>query len=173
MQVREVLQFVDKVVYAKTGQHLNDLQRGIIEGTLKRQKYPDIAENCGCSAGHAKDVGYELLQMLSDVFDEPVDKKNLKSVLERQGNLTISFGDRSKSIKSINSNIIRCLNISSEQPVATQNESQSQTSDFQRVKSKARIEAVAKLRQFGLSDEQIAEVLELPLDVVKQVNLQE
>ena len=173
MQVREVLQFVDKVVYAKTGQHLNDLQRGIIEGTLKRQKYPDIAENCGCSAGHAKDVGYELLQMLSDVFDEPVDKKNLKSVLERQGNLTISFGDRSQSIKSINSNIIRCLNISSEQPVATQNESQSQTSDFQRVKSKARIEAVAKLRQFGLSDEQIAEVLELPLDVVKQVNLQE
>jgi predicted transposase YdaD len=50
---------------------------------------------------------------------------------------------------------------------------QSQTSDFQRVKSKARIEAVAKLRQFGLSDEQIAEVLELPLEVVKQVNLQE
>ncbi|MCC3422747.1 MAG: hypothetical protein JGK12_02190 [Microcoleus sp. PH2017_01_SCD_O_A] len=173
MQVREVLQFVDKVVYAKTGKHLNDLQRGIIEGTLKRQKYPDIAENCGCSAGHAKDVGYELLQMLSDVLDEPVDKKNLKSVLERQGNLTISFGDRSKSIRSINSNIIGCLNVSSEQAVATGNESQSQTSDFQRVKNKARIEAVGKLRQFGLSDEQIAEVLELPLDVVERVNLQE
>ncbi|MEZ2320470.1 MAG: hypothetical protein ACBR15_15865 [Microcoleus sp.] len=173
MQVHEVLQFVDKVVYAKTGQHLNDLQRGIIEGTLKRQNYPDIAENCGCSAGHAKDVGYELLQMLSDVFDEPVDKKNLKSVLERQGNLTISFGDRSKSIRSINSNIIGCINVSSDQPISTQNESQSQTSDFQRVKHKARIQAVGKLRLFGLSDEQIAEALELPLDVVKQVNLQE
>lgn len=173
MQVHEVLQFVDKVVYAQTGQHLSDLQRGIIEGTLKRQKYPDIAENWGCSAGHAKDVGYELLQMLSDIFDEPVDKKNLKSVLERQGNLTIYFGDESKSINSINSNIIGCLNISSEQPVATGNESPSKTSDFQRVKNKARIEAVGKLRQFGLSDEQIAEVLELPLVVVKQVNLPE
>lgn len=75
MLVQEILQFVDEAVYIKTGKRLNNLQRGIIEGTLKRQKYDEIAENCGCSAGHAKDVGYELLQMLSDVFDEPVDKK--------------------------------------------------------------------------------------------------
>ncbi|MBW4549473.1 MAG: hypothetical protein KME25_34515 [Symplocastrum torsivum CPER-KK1] len=32
---------------------------------------------------------------------------------------------------------------------------------------------IKKLRQFGLSDEQIAEALELPLEVVKQVNLEE
>jgi len=31
---------------------------------------------------------------------------------------------------------------------------------------------VSKLRQFGLSDEQIAEVLDLPLEVVKQVDLE-
>ncbi len=79
MDIREVLQFVEEVVYAKTGNHLNDLQRDIIEGTLKRQKYVDIADSYGCSAGHAKDAGYELLQMLSDVFGEPVDKYNLKS----------------------------------------------------------------------------------------------
>ncbi len=42
MDIREVLQFVEEVVYAKTGQHLNDLQRRIIEGTLKRQKYMDF-----------------------------------------------------------------------------------------------------------------------------------
>ena len=168
MHVHEVLQFVEKAVYAKTGKRLNDLQRAIIEGTLKRQKYDDIAENCGCSAGHAKDVGYELLQMLSDVFDEPVDKGNLKSVIERRGNLNISLGD-----KSINSNIIGCINMGSEQSTATQNENQPETSDFQRVKNKARIKAVGKLRQFGLSDEQIAEVLEIPLEVVKQVNFEE
>lgn len=115
MHVHEVLQFVEKAVYAKTGKRLNDLQRAIIEGTLKRQKYDDIAEKCGCSAGHVKDVGYELLQMLSDVFDEPVDKKNLKSVLERQGNLNISLGD-----KSINSNIIGCINMGSEPSTPTQ-----------------------------------------------------
>jgi hypothetical protein len=30
-----------------------------------------------------------------------VDKKNLKSVLERQGNLTISFGDKVKVLEEV------------------------------------------------------------------------
>jgi len=160
MDIHEVLQFVDKVVYAKTGKHLNDLQRQIIEGTLNRQKYCDIADNYGCSAGHAKDIGYELLQMLSDVFDEPVDKNNLKSVLERQGNLNISLGN-----KSINSHTIGCIQFGSEQPKATPDKSQP--------KNQTNIEIINKLRQFGLSDEQIAQALELPLDVIKQVDLEE
>ncbi|GAB4185506.1 MAG: hypothetical protein Fur006_24000 [Coleofasciculaceae cyanobacterium] len=169
MHIHEVLQFVDEAVYLKTGKRLNDLQRGIIEGTLKRQKYCDIAESYGCSAGHAKDVGYALLQMLSDVFDEPVDKGNLKSVLERQGNLNISLGDRS----SINSNIIGCVNFGSEQPNVTSNESQASTlNSQQRSKNQTKIK-IDKLRQFGLSDEQIAEALELPLEVVKQEDLEE
>ena len=167
MHIHEVLQFVEKAVYAKTGKHLNDLQREIIEGTLKRQKYDDIAENCGCSAGHLKDVGYELLQMLSDVFDEPVDKKNLRSVLERQGNLNISLGD-----KSINSNIIGCINMGSEPSTPTPEKSQPETPDLHG-NNQANIEKIGKLRHFGLSDEQIAEVLELPLDVVKHVDFEE
>ncbi len=35
------------------------------------------------------------------------------------------------------------------------------------------METIDKLRQFGLSDEQIAEALELPLEVVKQVGVEE
>ncbi len=35
------------------------------------------------------------------------------------------------------------------------------------------METIDKLRQFGLSDEQITEALELPLDVVKQLELEE
>lgn len=159
MQAHKVLQFVDEAVYLKTGKHLNDLQRGIIEGTLNRQKYCYIAESYGCSAGHAKDVGYELLEMLSDVFNEPVDKGNLKSVLERQGNLNISFDN-----KSINSNIIGCINVVFEQPTITPDKSQP--------KNLTNIETIDKLRQFGLSDEQIAQALELPLEVVKQVDLE-
>jgi len=161
MDIREVLQFVEEVVYAKTGNHLNDLQRDIIEGTLKRQKYVDIAETYGCSAGHAKDAGYELLQMLSDVFDEPVDKHNLKSVLERQGNFNINFG---------NSNIMGYINICFDRPAATPEKSQPATHDFDQGKYQAKIETVGKLRQIGLSHEQIAELLGLGLDEVKQVN---
>ncbi len=77
MDSTHILQFVDEVVCAKTGKHLNDLQRGIIEGILKRQKYSDIAESYGCTSGHAKDVGYKLLQMLSDVFGESVAFANV------------------------------------------------------------------------------------------------
>ena len=165
MQVHELLQLVDDAVYLNTGKHLNDLQRGVIEGTLKYQKYADIAENCGCSAGHAKDVGYELLKMLSDIFGEPVDKSNLKSVLERQGNVNISLGNR-----SINSNVIGCINIGSKQPKTKPDKSHSGNSKLkQRNKNKTQIEKISKLRYFGLNDEQIAEVLELPLEVIKQV----
>lgn len=137
MDIHEVLQFVDKVVYAKTGKRLNDLQRGIIEGTLKQQKYSEIADTYRLTQGHVKDVGYELLQMLSDAFDEPVDKGNLKSVLERQDNLNISFG---------NSNIIGYINVCCDRPTATPDENQPKTPDFQQAKDEAKIE---KLVSYG------------------------
>ena len=161
MDIHEVLQFVDKVVYAKTGKRLNDLQRGIIEGTLKQQKYSEIADTYRLTQGHVKDVGYELLQMLSNAFDEPVDKGNLKSVLERQDNLNISFG---------NSNIIGYINVCSDRPTATPDTNQPKTPDFPQAKDEAKIEMVGKLRQFGLSDEQIAEVVGLTLEEVQHVD---
>ncbi len=161
MDTHQVLEFVDKVVYAKTGKRLNDLQRGIIEGTLKQQKYAEIADTYRLTQGHVKDVGYELLQMLSDTFGEPVEKGNLKSVLERQDNLNISFG---------NNNVIGYINVCSDRPTATPDESQPPTPDLRRDKYLAKIETIAKLRQFGLSDEQIAESLGLTLEEVKQVD---
>ena len=165
MQVNELLQLVDEAVYLNTGKRLNDLQRGVIEGTLKHQKYADIAENCGCSAGHAKDVGYELLKMLSDIFDEPVDKSNLKSVLERQGNVNISLVNNSSNIFGNG-----CINIGSKQPKTKPDKSHAGNSKLkQKDQNKTQIEKISKLRYFGLNDEQIAEVLELPLEVIKQV----
>ena len=145
------------------------MQRGIIEGTLKRQKYDDIAENCGCSAGHAKDVGYELLQMLSDAFDEPVDKGNLESVLERQLNLNINFGDRNNTHFG-HSNTINYINACSELSTPTPDKSQPPTPDYQDGTNQVKIEMVGKLRQLGLKDEQIAEVLGLAFEVVKQID---
>lgn len=166
MQVHELLQFVDDAVYHKTGKHLNDLQHGVIEGTLKYQTYSEIADTYACSPGHAKDVGYELLQMLSDIFDEPVDKSNLKSVLERQCNINICLVENSR----IDSNIIGCINFGYKQPKIKSNKNNSDSSNSQqRSDNQTKID---KLRQFGLNDEQIAEALELPLKVVKQVDLE-
>lgn len=170
MQVDEVVEFVDRSVYAKTGTHLNDLQREIIEGILKRQKYAEIAENNDCSAGYAKDVGYKLLQMLSDVFDEPVTKRNLKSVIERQGNIKIIF-NKNTTVNDKQNNMIGYINICSDKANATLDNSQPKRADFHhQSNNQANVETINKLREFGLSDEQIAAALNLPLDVVKQKN---
>ena len=171
MQVDEVLEFVDRSVYAKTGTHLNDLQRGIIEGILKRQKYAQIADNNGCSPGYAKDVGYKLLQMLSDVFDESVNKRNLKSVLERQGNIKIYFNKN--QINDKHNNLIGYINICSGKPNLVPDKSQSGRDNFQQeIKNQANMQTIDKLRQFGLSDEQIAAALNLALEVVKQMDFE-
>ncbi|MEG4307012.1 hypothetical protein [Microcoleus sp. D3_18a_C4] len=167
MDTAHILQFVDKVISAKTGKHLNDLQRKIIEGILKRQKYSDMADTYGCTAGHAKDVGYELLQMLSDVFGESVDKGNLESVLERQLNLNINFGDRTTNFG--NSNTINYINACSELSTPTPDKSQPPTPDYQDGTNQVKIEMIGKLRQLGLKDEEIAGVLGLTLEVVKQI----
>jgi len=171
MRVDEVLEFVDRSVYAKTGTHLNDLQRGIIEGILKRQKYAQIADNNGCSAGYAKDVDYKLLQMLSDVFDEDVNKRNLKSVLERQGNIKIIFNKN--KINDKHNKMIGYINICSEKPNLVSDKSQSENVNSQQEsKNQANLETIDKLRQFGLSDEQIAAALNLPVEVVKQMDFE-
>ena len=168
MDTADILQFVDEVLNAKTGKRLNDLQRKIIEGILNRQKYSDIADTYGCTAGHAKDVGYKLLQMLSDVFGEQIDKGNIASVLERQLNLNINLGDRTTNFG--NSNTINYINACSEVPTTTLDKSQHPNPESQGKKNQVKIEAVGKLRQLGLSDEQIADVLGLALEVVKQID---
>lgn len=169
MDIPQILQFVDEAVYAKTGKHLNDLQRRIIGGILKRQKYADVSENYGYSAQHVKKVSHELLQMLSDVFGEQVKKSNLESVLERQINVNITFGTkntRNKNTVSIGS-IKSCpvpstANPEKSEPVTTDSQQQSN--------NQIKIETIDKLRKFGLSDEQIAEALEIPLDMLDRVD---
>lgn len=171
MDTREVLQFVDELLYAKTGKRLNDLQRGIIEGTLKRQKYSDIAKNYNCTTGHTKEVGYELWRMLSEVFGERVDKKHLQSILERQVNQNIILVD-----KNVNTNIVGSgyINICPDKNIPNPDKTQPATPDLQQgSKNRTKMEKIDKLRQYGLSDEEIAEILELPLEVVKQLDLEE
>ncbi|MCC3528847.1 MAG: hypothetical protein JGK21_11705 [Microcoleus sp. PH2017_22_RUC_O_B] len=171
MDSPQILQFVDRAVCAKTGKHLNDLQRRIIAGILKNQKYADVSETHGYSAQHVKKVSHELLQMLSDIFGEQVKKSNLESVLERQINLNINLGNKNTNHNK-NSVSIGSINNCPEPSTPTPDKSQPETPDFHG-NNQANIEKIGKLRQFGLSDEQIAEVLELPLDVVQQVDFEE
>jgi hypothetical protein len=164
MESPQILQFVDEAVYTKTGKHLNNLQRRIIAGILNRQKYAGVAETYGYSAKHIKKASHELLQMLSDVFGEPVKKSNLESVLERQINQNINLGNNN-TFK--NSNKISYINNCPNSSNPTPDKSQSDTPELpQESPIKTQLETIDKLRHFGLNDEQIAEALGLPLDVV-------
>lgn len=166
METPQILQFVDEVVCAKTGKHLNNLQRRIIAGILNRQKYAGVAETYGYSAKHIKKASHELLQILSEVWGEPVRKSNLESVLERQINQNINLGNNN-TFK--NSNKISYINNCPNSSTPTADTSQPDTSELpQESQIKTQFETIDKLRHFGLNNEQIAEALGLPLNVVNQ-----
>ena len=171
MDSPQILQFVDEAVCAKTGKHLNNLQRKIIAGILNRKKYADVADTYGYSSQHVKKASHELLQMLSEVFGEQVKKSNLESVIERHIHQNINLGNNTTIKNSSNiSYINNCSNLSTPTP----DDSQPETPDLQEEsKHQTKIETIDKLRQFGLSDEQIAEDLNIPLEQVKQVELEQ
>jgi len=81
--------------------------------------------------------------------------------------LNINFGDR-KTTNFWDSNTINYISGCSELPHATPDKSQPPTPDYQDSTNQVKIEMVGKLRQLGLRNEQIAEVLGLALEVVKQ-----
>jgi hypothetical protein len=145
-------------------ERLNDLQRQVIEGALKHQKYVDIAESFERSEGHVKDTGYELLQMLSDVFEEPVSKGNLKSVLERQkSNVTVNVGDGNVGNFGRISN---CVNFNSDRPKPKSDRVPLEKPDSQQNKQ---IFKIKKLQDLGLTNEEIAELLEIPLESIESL----
>ena len=108
--------------------------------------------------------------MLSEVFGEQVKKSNLESVIERQINQNITLGKNN----NFQNNRISYVNNCPESSAPTPDESQPETPDLQQEsKNQTKIETIEKLRRFGLSDEQIGEALDIPLEQVKQVDLEE
>jgi len=83
MTVDEVVKFVDKMVFERTGKHLDDIQTAVVEGTWKRQTYDYIASEYNLSSSHVGDVGSELWQLLSEILHEDIKKTNFRSTLER------------------------------------------------------------------------------------------
>lgn len=80
MEVESVLNFIDASVLARKGKRLNDLQRDIFRECWQRKKYPEIK---GYSYGHIKDVGMDLWQLLSEVFNEKISQGNFRGILEQ------------------------------------------------------------------------------------------
>ncbi|MFB8796935.1 MAG: NB-ARC domain-containing protein [Microcoleus sp.] len=104
MDVQEVLRFADNMVFAKTGEHLDDLQKAILLGAWKGQKYSQIAETSYCSEGHIRNIASKLWKRLSNVLDEDVTQSNLRSALERRQLFIVSsnFGNDFLHIGNVN-----------------------------------------------------------------------
>lgn len=85
MEFKEAFGIVDKAVFDKQANHLNDVQKAILSGTWERQEYHKIAENHGYTPDYLKnDVGSKLWKILSEALGEKVNKKNFRTVVERQ-----------------------------------------------------------------------------------------
>lgn len=81
MDADSALEFVDRLVYAKTKKHLNDLERQVFIGSWQGKTYEEIYP---FKANYIeKSVGYRLWQKLSDVLGEKITKKQLKGCIER------------------------------------------------------------------------------------------
>ncbi|TAE69687.1 MAG: ATPase [Oscillatoriales cyanobacterium] len=105
MDVKELSKWTDEQVFDKTGQHLDSLHKSILESVLQRQNFHKIAGNNGYSYDHVKREGAKLWKLLSDVFSEEIEQKNVRSILENKAGSTIySFGNSSLIISNHNIN---------------------------------------------------------------------
>ncbi|MEG4328481.1 ATPase, partial [Microcoleus sp. herbarium5] len=89
MNLKEALKLADHIVFEKTGQHLDDLQEAVLQGTLQRETYKHIAKNFDCSESSVRKVGAELWKILSEELGEDVSKSNLRSAIERLQNSNV------------------------------------------------------------------------------------
>jgi hypothetical protein len=93
MNLKEMLKFADEIVFAKTGQHLDDLQAAVLRGTLQRETYKEIAKDFDCSESRIREIGSQLWQLLSEELGENINKKNFRSAIDRSQNASVvNFG---------------------------------------------------------------------------------
>lgn len=81
MTTDEALEVADQALLLKTGKHLTDLQRAILQGSLENKKYHEIE---GYDVQHIKNEGSKLWVLLSEVLGEKVSKNNFQAALKRR-----------------------------------------------------------------------------------------
>jgi DNA-binding CsgD family transcriptional regulator len=145
---------VDELIFFHTGEHLDDLQQDILEGTFDHKKYAEIAKNNHHSEKYVKDLAGKLWQTISAALGEEVSKSNIKSTLQRYYYSNFS-----------NSNVINTIKINKGNICTGLPESELKQSSLDQ---EIKLEIVTELIKEGLSVEQIARVLKLPLELVQE-----
>ena len=84
MDLDSAIVFVNREVYLHTNKPLTDLQQAIITLVWQGRTYLEIADEYGCTEGHAKDTGSLLWKLLSQAWGKKVTKSNFRSLITRQ-----------------------------------------------------------------------------------------
>ncbi|MCA2621294.1 MULTISPECIES: ATPase [unclassified Microcystis] len=142
---------IDELVFSHTGEHLDDLQHEILEGVVNHQKYAEIAQKNHLSQKYIKETAGKLWKTLSEILGEEVSKANIKSSLQRYYHS--NFSNVINSIQINKGNICTGL---SEKELKQSN-----------IYQQAKLETIPELIKEGLTVEQIARALKLPLDLVR------
>ncbi|YAF98495.1 MAG: tetratricopeptide repeat protein [Nodularia sp. CChRGM 3473] len=84
MGAEEALEFLDHLVFLRTGKHLDNAQRIILLNLWEDEKrtYQNIADSRGYTEAHLKAVGAELWQTLSQILQEKVSKSTFPTVVQ-------------------------------------------------------------------------------------------
>ncbi|MFN5873338.1 MAG: ATP-binding protein, partial [Aphanizomenon sp.] len=82
MNVTEMLQFVDHLVFTQTDKHLDDLQKKIIQELFNGKTYRQIARIYDYDEGYIGDESRKLFKMLSDGLGQEVNKSNFCWTIE-------------------------------------------------------------------------------------------
>jgi ABC-type cobalamin/Fe3+-siderophores transport system ATPase subunit len=83
MDIIEVLQIADNLVFADTGKHLDDIQETVIKGVWEGKTYDKIADDSHCSESHIRNIGYKLWRTFSNHLEQDIHKSNFRSTLSR------------------------------------------------------------------------------------------
>ena len=83
MDITEVLQIADNLVFTDTGKHLDDIQETVIKGVWEGKTYDKIADNSHCSESHIRNIGYKLWRTFSNHLEQDIHKSNFRSTLSR------------------------------------------------------------------------------------------
>ncbi|WP_254566894.1 AAA family ATPase [Oscillatoria sp. HE19RPO] len=107
MDITEVLNLADELVFAQTGKHLDYLQEAILQGTVEGQTYSKIAEETYASEGYVRDVGSDLWKILSEGLGKEVSKANFRALLNRSKFYHVSSAKGENFVGINNVNICR------------------------------------------------------------------
>jgi GTPase SAR1 family protein len=103
MNLKEMLNLANKIVFDKTGQHLDDLQEAVLKATLQHETYKHVAKDFDCSESRVRNAASELWQLLSEELGEDINKKNFRSAMERfQVSIVSHFAQDCVQISCVN-----------------------------------------------------------------------